>query len=154
MEEQHISVQDIAEALYTINRHAKTAPEPYHLYDIKKQAIHQLLKEKKAQKIGLHFSEHPKLSHQHSTLLVKVDQFYFHILPSKQDFEELKHLGALDQNYRNPQVKMSLSQAKRIIYKYIGWKPKKTPKHNRTYSSYFTPSSLGKFTWPPKKLRK
>lgn len=151
--EKNISIKDIAKALYTINRHAKTAPEPFHLYDIKKQAIHRLIKERKAKKIGLHFSEHPKLSHQHSTLLVKVDQFYFHILPSKRDFEELKHLGSLDQNYRNPQVKMSLSQAKRIIYNYIDFKPKKNMKQNRAYSSYFTPSSLGKFTWPPRKIK-
>lgn len=29
--------------------------------------------------MGLHFSDHPKLSNQHSTLLVKVDDYYFHI---------------------------------------------------------------------------
>ena len=117
--EKHIPVREIAKALYTVNRHAKTAPEPRHLYYIKKEAINRLLKENKAERIGLHFSEHPKLSNQHSTLLVKVDDYYFHILPTKKDFEQLRHLGSLDQNYRNPQAKMSLSQAKKIIYNYI-----------------------------------
>src|SRR5699024_941504 len=62
----------IAQALYTINRHAKAAPKPQHLYTIKKEAIEKLLKEKKAKKIGLHFSNNPKYSNQHSTLLIKV----------------------------------------------------------------------------------
>lgn len=151
--EKHIPVKEIAKALYTVNRHAKTAPEPRHLYYIKKEAINRLLKENKAERIGLHFSEHPKLSNQHSTLLVKVDDYYFHILPTKKDFEQLRHLGSLDQNYRNPQAKMSLSQAKKIIYNYIDWKPKKNVRRKRPYSSsYFTPSSLGKFSWPRKNV--
>ncbi|MFD2043936.1 YkyB family protein [Ornithinibacillus salinisoli] len=149
---QDIPLIDLAKAIYTINRHAKTAPEPAHLYFIKKESIKRLLEEKRAEKIGLHFSDHPKFSNQHSTLLVKVDQYYFHIPPAKEDFKELEHLGSLDQNYRNPQTKMSLSQAKRIIYQYINWQPKKTRSKPKEYtSSYFTPSSLGKMEWPPKK---
>lgn len=152
-ENRETPLSELAKAIYTINRHAKTAPEPQHLYFIKKETINQLLKENRAVKVGLHFSDHPKLSNQHSTLLVKVDIYYFHIPPSKEDFKELEHLGSLDQSYRNPQTKMSLSQAKKIIYRYIDWQPKKQHKKSRTrYSStYFTPSSLGKTEWPPKK---
>ncbi|WP_042145136.1 YkyB family protein [Paucisalibacillus sp. EB02] len=148
-----ISLPDLARAIYTVNRHAKTAPEPQHLYFIKKETIKRLLKEKHAKKIGLHFSEHPKLSNQHSTLLVQVDDYYFHIPPTKEDFQNLKHLGKLDRDFRNPQTKMSLSQAKKIIYQYIDWKPaSKKPNKTRQYSSsYFTPSSLGKMEWPPRK---
>jgi len=151
-----VPVEDIAKALFTINRHAKTALEPQHLYHIKKETISKLLLEKKAKKIGLHFSDHPKLSNQHSTLLVQVDDYYFHILPEKKDFEELKHLGALDKSYRNPRTKMSLSHAKRIVYQYINWKPKRTNRHSQQKysSSYFTPSSLGKMEWPPKKAHR
>ncbi|WP_246001172.1 YkyB family protein [Oceanobacillus piezotolerans] len=148
--DESTTLSDLAIALYTVNRHAKTAPEPQHLYYIKKEAINQLLKERKAKKIGLHFSDHPKFSNQHSTLLVKVDDYYFHIPPSKDDFKELEHLGSLDQNYRNPQTKMSLSKAKRIIYNYIGYQPdRKQPTKKRYKSSYYTPSSLGKMEWPP-----
>lgn len=153
------SIKDIAKALFSINRHAKTALEPQHLYHIKKETINKLLKENKAQKIGLHFSDHPKQSNQHSTLLIQVNDYYFHILPEKRDFEVLKHLGPLNQNYRNPRTRMSLSQAKRIVYQYIDWKPKKQKKTQRHAqqkypSSYFTPSSLGKMEWPPKKTHR
>ena len=149
-----IPLSEIAKAIFTINRHAKTASEPQHLYQIKKEAIDRLLSENRAKKIGLHFSNHPKFSNQHSTILISVGDYYFHILPEKQDFEELDHLGALDENYRNPRTKMSLSHAKKIIYQYIGWRPTKTKKHvsKRKYSSaYYTPSSLGKMEWPPHK---
>lgn len=144
------TLQDIAQAIFTVNRHAKTAPEPQHLYFVKKEAINKLLKDEHAKKVGLHFSDRPKYSNQHSTLLVKVADYYFHIPPTKEDFKELKHLGSLDKDYRNPQSKMSLSQAKRILYPYINWKPTKKPKREKQYSSaYYTPSSLGKMEWPP-----
>lgn len=138
----------IAQAIYTVNRHAKTAPKPQHLYQIKKIAIDKLLSEKKAKKIGLHYSDRPKYSNQYSTLLIQVHNYYFHIPPSKEDFKQLKHLGRLDQNFRNQRVRMSLSKAKHIIYNYINWqpKPKQRFKKKRRTSSYFTPSSLGK--WP------
>ncbi|MGY0692217.1 YkyB family protein [Virgibacillus sp. FSP13] len=154
MDDKSIPLGELAKAIYTINRHAKTAPEPQHLYFIKKETIKRLLKEKQAIKIGLHFSDHPKFSNQHSTLLVKVDNYYFHIPPEKQDFKELEHLGELDQDFRNPRTKMSLSQAKKVIYRYIDWKPRNEskPMRRKQYtSSYYTPSSLGKMEWPPKK---
>lgn len=151
-----IPIQDIAQALFSINRHAKTAPEPQHLYHIKKETIIKLLTENRALKVGLHFSDRPKHSNQHSTLLVSVDDYFFHIPPEKSDFKELKHLGALDQNYRNPRSKMSLSQAKQIVYRYIDYKPtkKQSIKKKQQSSSYFTPSSLGKMEWPPKRSQR
>ncbi|MGP4109270.1 YkyB family protein [Virgibacillus sp. L01] len=154
---QSIPLSEIAKALFTINRHAKTAPEPKHLYFIKKEAINRLLKEKRAQKVGLHFSNHPKFSNQHSTLLVKVDDYFFHIPPTKDDFKRLEHLGELDSSYRNPQTKMSLSHAKKIVYNYINWHPAEKQhrgSHKRYTSSYFTPSSLGKMEWPPTKTHR
>lgn len=143
-----VSMEDLARAIYTVNRHAKAAPEPQHLYHLKKSAIDKLLKEKKAKKIGLHFSANPKMSSQHSTLLIQVDHYYFHVPPTKEDFKQLKHLGDQDQDYRNPQTKMPLSEAKRLISKYIGWQPKRTETSSNAskYSSY-TPSSLGKLDW-------
>ncbi|MFD2749434.1 YkyB family protein [Virgibacillus siamensis] len=153
-----IPVHELAQALYSINRHAKTAPEPKHLYHIKKETINRLLKEKRAEKVGLHFSDHPKFSNQHSTLLIKVADYYFHIPPTKDDFKQLSHLGKLDQSYRNPQSKMSLSQAKKIVYNYIDWQPpgkkKRTVSRRKYSSSYFTPSSLGKMEWPPAKTHR
>src|SRR5699024_11153735 len=101
---------------------AKTAPKPQHLYKIKKLAIEKLLANKQAKKIGLHFSKNPKLSHQHSTLLIKIGAYYFHIPPSKEDFKVLNHLGELNNQFRNPTSRISLSYAKKIVYDYIGWK--------------------------------
>ncbi len=137
----------LAQAIFTINRHAKTALEPKHLYTIKKLAIEKLLKEKRAKKIGLHFAKNPKFSNQYSTLLVQVDEYYFHMPPSKEDFETLEHLGELDEDFRNPKTYMSLSHAKKVIYEYIDWAPEKESKPKK--SPYYTPSSLGKMKWPP-----
>ncbi|WP_082234343.1 YkyB family protein [Halobacillus massiliensis] len=121
-----VSNRELAESLFIVNRHAKTAPEPQHLYEIKKKAISKLLKENKAKKIGLHFSDHPKYSKQHSTLLIEVGGYYFHIPAEKKDFEQLEHLGSVDQSYRNPKPKLSLSRAKKILYSYLGWNPQRT----------------------------
>ena len=145
------SVDKLAKAIFTVNRHAKAALKPQHLYTVKKIAIEKLLKEKKAEKIGLHFSNNPKFSNQHSTLLVRVANYYFHLPPSKEDFDQLTHLGDLDHNYRNPKTRMSLSYAKKVIYQYIDWKEPKQKEPKKRFSSYYTPSSLGKMEWPPTK---
>lgn len=144
------NTNQIAQAIYSINRHAKVATKPKHLYSIKKAALDKLLEENKATKIGLHFSNNPKNSNQHSTLLIKVSNYYFHLPPERNDFKNLNHLGDLDENYRNPQTRMSLSQAKKIIYKYINWYPS-PKKEKKKKSSYYTPSSLGQMEWPPTK---
>jgi len=148
---KNYSIKELAEAIYIVNRHAKTALEPQHLYTIKKTAIEKLLQENMAKKIGLHFSNNPKYSNQHSTLLIKVDQYFFHLPPSKEDFQHLTHLGHLNENYRNPKTKMALSKAKNIIYEYIEWNEPKPHNKKEHFSSYYTPSSLGKMEWPPTK---
>ncbi len=140
-------INEIARAIFIINRHAKAAPEPQHLYKIKKIAIEKLLQQNEAEKIGLHFSNNPKFSNQHSTLLIKVGEYYFHIPPSKEDFKELDHLGSLNHHFRNPKTKMSLSYAKKLIYQFIDWKQPPSKKPIQRQSSYYTPSSLGKMNW-------
>ncbi|WP_440895162.1 YkyB family protein [Amphibacillus sp. Q70] len=139
-------ISEIAKAIFIINRHAKTALNPNELYSMKKQAIEKLLNEEQARKIGLHFSKRPKLSKQHSTVLVQVDNYYFHIPPNKQDFKNVKHLGELDQNYRNPKTIMSLTQARRIICQYLNIPFRKRQKKEQK-TSYYTPSSLGKWNY-------
>lgn len=144
-------MDELAKAIFIVNRHAKTALEPQHLYTIKKLTIEKLLREQKAEKIGLHFSNNPKFSNQYSTLLIKVGNYYFHLPPSKEDFDQLTHLGELDQHYRNPKTKMGLSHAKRIIYEYINWEEPKPKRKKKPHSSYYTASALGKMEWPPTK---
>lgn len=144
-----LTTRQLAEAIYTINRHAKTAPEPKQLYTLKKEALNKLIRENRAVKKGLHFSDHPKYSNQHSTLLIQIDEFYFHIPPTKKDFKNLKHLGTLDHSYRNPQIKMPLSKAKNMIYSYLGWRKKTHTKKRHHSYNYYTPAVLGKFSWKP-----
>ncbi|WP_281975117.1 YkyB family protein [Halobacillus litoralis] len=147
MKENQLSNRELAESLFIVNRHAKTAPEPKHLYDIKKHTIDKLLTEKRAKKVGLHFSDHPKYSQQHSTLLIEIGGYYFHIPADKQDFQQLKHLGKVDQFYRNPKPKLSLSRAKRTLYQFLNWKQPKKPAH--TLQTSAQSSLLGQPTGTP-----
>nr|WP_219914578.1 YkyB family protein [Thalassobacillus sp. CUG 92003] len=135
----------MAESLFIVNRHAKTALEPKHLYDLKKYTIQKLLRESRAKKIGLHYSEHPKKSQQHSTLLIQVGNYYFHVPADKKDFQQVKHLGKVDQNFRNPKPKLSLSRAKKTLYHYLNWKAPQS-----TYNNYYSqPSMLGRMNVSP-----
>lgn len=116
------TVENLSQALFTVNRHAKTAPNPKFLYKVKHDSLQKLLKEGKAKKIGLHFSRNPKNSQQQSDVLIKCGRYTFHLPPSKEDFTALPHLGKLDQSVRNPRTSLSLNQAKKLLMNYIGLK--------------------------------
>lgn len=83
-------------------------------------AIDKLLSSGIAEKVGLHFVENPKFSKQHSTVLVRCDEFLFHTIPEKEDFNTLPHLGQQDPASRNPQERMSLKTARELLSKYVG----------------------------------
>lgn len=114
------SAEQLPQAIFIVNRHAKSATDPKYLYWLKKRAIEKLIQEGKAKKEGLHFSKNPKFSKQQSDVLVQAGDYYFHIPPSKDDFQKLPHLGELNQAYRNPKTHMSLSLAKKLLQQYIG----------------------------------
>ncbi|MBA2874181.1 YkyB family protein [Thermaerobacillus caldiproteolyticus] len=122
MERLEPTIDNLAKAIFTVNRHAKTALNPSFLYLLKKKTIAKLLKEGKARKVGLHFSRNPKYSQQQSDVLVAIGDYYFHIPPTKEDFANLPHLGALNDSYRNPVTRMPLSQAKALLQAYTGIK--------------------------------
>lgn len=109
----------IAQAIFTVNRHAKTAPNPKFLYMLKKKAIEKLINKGKAKKVGLHYSANPNNSLQQSDVLVQIEKYFFHLPPSKDDFLHLPHLGNLSEDYRNPKTKMSLNAAKKILMDYL-----------------------------------
>lgn len=113
------SIQQLAIAIYTVNRHAKTAPDNKQLYSLKKMAIDKLIRLGKAEKIGLHFVDNPKFSKQHSTVLVRCGNFLFHTIPDKEDFNTLPHLGQQDPTSRNPQERMSLKMARELLSTYV-----------------------------------
>lgn len=125
------STNELAKALYTVNRHAKAAPNPKYLYQLKKHALLKMLDEGKAIKKGLHFSRNPKFSQQTSDVLIECENYYFHIPPTKDDLSTLPHLGKLDEQYRNPKVHMSLKIAKQILQTYSGYKEPQEPTQQR-----------------------
>ena len=47
------------------------------------------------------------------------------MIPEKEDFKSLPHLGQQDQTSRNPQERMSLRVAKELLEDFIGITPKK-----------------------------
>lgn len=129
------TVKNLSQAIFTVNRHAKTATNPKFLYKLKKAALDKMILEKKAVKKGLHFSRNPRFSQQQSDVLVECGEYRFHIPPTKEDFKLLPHLGHLDQLSRNPKTRMSLNHAKQLLQQYTGMKEEKRrsnrPRHQR-----------------------
>ena len=94
------TVENLSKAIYTVNRHAKTATNPKYLYLLKKKALQKLLNEGKGKKVGLHFSKNPRFSQQQSDVLISLGDYFFHMPPTKEDFANLPHLGTLNHSYR------------------------------------------------------
>ncbi|MCG7342697.1 hypothetical protein MHZ92_01055 [Sporosarcina sp. ACRSL] len=127
------TVRQLAVAIYTVNRHAKTATNNRELYSLKNKAIQRLLQLGDAKKIGLHFVENPQLSKQSSTVLVQCSDFLFHTLPEKGDFTSLPHLGAQDQTFRNPQERMNLKTAKELLTDFVGERKAPTTERKKKF---------------------
>ncbi|MFS0823793.1 YkyB family protein [Bacillus sp. 1P02SD] len=130
------TVDNLARAIFVVNRHAKTATNPKFLYLLKRKALEKLILEGKAKKKGLHFSRNPKNSQQQSDVLISAGDYYFHMPPTKEDFSRLPHLGKLNQTYRNPKTHLSLSLAKSLLQQYVGIEEKTENNHSphkRTY---------------------
>lgn len=141
---------EIAQAIFTVNRHAKTAPDNQYLYALKKEALLKMILQKRAHKIGLHFSKNPRKSQQQSSVLVKCGNYYFHMLPKKEDFEHLDHLGHLDESYRNPPSRMNLKMAKEILSDLTGLQPQKKEAAASHFSKSYKPRQIDRFYSPKK----
>lgn len=127
------TVENLSRAIFVVNKHAKSATDSTFLYELKKKTLEKMLKEGKAQKIGLHFSRNPKFSIQSSTVLISCGVYLFHLPPSKEDFQNLPHLGNLNDKYRNPKTSISLKQAKALLMAYSNLKK---PQKANPYLSY------------------
>ncbi|MBA9025051.1 MULTISPECIES: YkyB family protein [Bacillaceae] len=114
------TVNSLAQAIFVVNKHAKTAPEPKTLYELKRHSLNKLLTEGKAKKLGLHFSDNPRYSAQQSDVIVECGEYIFHLPPSREDLKKLPHLGSRSSSVRNPKATLSLSRAKKILQSYIG----------------------------------
>lgn len=113
-------LNEFAKAIYTVNRHAKTAPDPKFLYTLKKSALEKLILTGNAKKTGLHFSRKHTKSQQQSSVLVECGDYSFHIPPTKEDMVNLPHLGDLDDGFHNEKTYYALSRAKRLLSGYTG----------------------------------
>lgn len=119
-QKQNLTIDNLAQAVFIVNRHAKTATYPKYLYRLKQETLKKLIQEGKAKKVGLHFSDNPRYSKQQSDVLVECGSYTFHIPPTKADILNLPHLGKLDGSVRNPKVSLSLNTAKSILQAYTG----------------------------------
>ncbi|WP_342525969.1 YkyB family protein [Chryseomicrobium sp. FSL W7-1435] len=127
----------LAQALYTVNRHVKTAQDKKPLYQLKKDTLIKLIELGYAKKTGLHFSENPTRSKQHSTTLVEFDSYLFH-LPSSPEDKKLPHLGKLDFDYSNPASKMSLQHAKKELESFLGLQVVSPQVKKKTVPAFYT----------------
>ncbi|MEH7251766.1 YkyB family protein [Neobacillus niacini] len=134
---EKLTIDNLSQALFIVNRHAKTAPNPKFLYKLKHETLKKLLEEGKAKKLGLHFSKNPRNSKQQSDVLIECGHYTFHIPPTKSDFAELPHLGKLDGSVRNPKSSLSLNFAKNVLQAYTGImeieEPPSNQRKNRPY---------------------
>lgn len=144
------SDSDIAQAIFTVNRHAKTAPDNHYLYALKKEALSLMITQQRAKKIGLHFSKNPQKSQQQSSVLVKCGNYYFHMLPKKEDFSSLEHLGHLDDTYRNPPSRMNLKVAKEVLRTLTGLEPQKKEATVSNFTKSYQPRQVDRFYSPKK----
>ncbi|MFK9092241.1 YkyB family protein [Bacillus salipaludis] len=133
-----LTIENLAQAVFIVNRHAKTATNSKFLYKLKQESLKKMINEGKARKVGLHFSEHPRNSQQQSDVLVECGRYTFHIPPIKSDFLDLPHLGKLDGSVRNPKAALSLNMAKALLQSYTGISefenpPSNPQKRQRTY---------------------
>ena len=153
------TTKEIAEAIFTVNKHAKTAIHPRYLYALKNNAIKKLLKEGRAKKLGLHYGNSQR-SMQSSAVSIACGDYLFHTTPTKADFAELPHLGYQDENYRNPHTVMNFKLAKTILTNYTGLplegktnkiKEKATQRVNQPV---FTKLGDGHMTFPAQSFRR
>lgn len=114
--------EQLAGAIYIINKHAKTAPDNEFLYKLKKAALMKMVENGFAEKIGLQSVPNPKLSRRQSAVLITCGEFHFHLPPTREEMKELPHLGEPDPDYRNPKVRLGLKAAKHILQDYTGVK--------------------------------
>lgn len=111
-------IKQIAEAIFIVNRHSKTALDPTYLYQLKQAAIQQLIQEGHAKKIGLQYTNRPKNCRQHSLVLVQCSDLLFHIPPTKTDLKALPHLGKQVPIKRTTKISLSLKRAKYYLETY------------------------------------
>jgi len=141
---------EIAQAIFTVNRHAKTAPDNQFLYALKNKPLNLIIQKNGPKKLALPFTKNPRKSQQQSSVLVKCGNYYFHMLPKKEDFQSLEHFGDLDESYRNPPSRMNLKHAKELLQNYTGLEPPEKKPAISAFSKRYEPKEMNRFYSPKK----
>ncbi|MFD1781616.1 YkyB family protein [Fredinandcohnia salidurans] len=108
---------EVAQAIHIINRYAKLSIETQLLYKMKNDALDLLILTGDAKKVGLDIYKDPRNGRKRTFVSVKIENFYFHMSPTKADFFNLQHIKN-EEKTRNPLVNMDLSEAKHTIMTY------------------------------------
>ncbi|MCC3359456.1 YkyB family protein [Bacillus sp. REN16] len=130
-----ITPELVAQAIHTINRHAKVSIDPSEgLYQIKKSALELLIKTGHAKKIGLDIYTNPRTGEKQTLSSVRVGDYYFHTLPTEADFDKLSYIKR-GEKHHNRRSHMDLSLASYIIRTYLKNRSSSTQNKSHGYSS-------------------
>ena len=77
------TVENLSKAIYTVNRHAKTATNPKYLYLLKRKLCKSCLMKEKV-KGRPAFSKNPRFSQQQSDVLISLGDYFFTCLQQKK----------------------------------------------------------------------
>ncbi|WP_099363777.1 YkyB family protein [Fredinandcohnia onubensis] len=134
-----IKVEQIAQAIQVINRHAKTPKDFPDFYKLKNDAIKLSIKKGYAKKIGLDYYYYPHMGRKEIFTSIQIDRYFFHTTPTDSD---LRNLKMIYRRYRNPNICMSLKEAETVILtflnneKYVKKPTKKISHHMRMISDW------------------
>jgi hypothetical protein len=110
--------QTIAEAIYVINRHAKTTTDTERFYKLKRAALLKLLRENSAYVVGLQYHASRLSTTPRKYVLICCHNYFFHLVPTEYDLSSLPNV--VRNNYqRNRRVEISLETAIQIISSYL-----------------------------------
>lgn len=114
-----ITLELVAEAIFTVNHHAKTSSYPHaELYQMKSEILKALIRSGHARKVGLDVCAHPRTGEKRTLASVKVGNYYFHTTPTKNDLEYLPYIKQGRKHY-NPRNHMALELASYVIRTYL-----------------------------------
>ncbi len=135
------TLTNIAEALYVINKSAKISRDTkvnnyslnkhqvvagaktrqIQLYELKNAVIEKLLQEKKIFIIGYHKQQSNWKNGEIYLMLVKIEEFTFHLPVTKKDIQSYNYPGTIDKisAVKTRKTHLKFHESKRMLEKYI-----------------------------------
>lgn len=127
IQRRNFATDEIAQAIYVVNRRAKMVPDASMLYALKHEAIKKLVSEQRATRLCVH--RFKRVHHFHSIKDPKIDvntiftlvscgEYIFHYPANQQDIKDLLFQRRII-GIRNPRSEMSYATAKRLLIGYL-----------------------------------